>query len=41
MFTENANIGAISFRDGDCNIKTYTFEEFYSVLRAGSNADQG
>jgi len=37
MFTANANIGSVRFRNGELHTKTYTFEEFYSVLKARSN----
>ncbi len=37
MFTDNANIGSVRFREGQWVTKTYTFEEFYSRLKAQEN----
>ncbi len=38
MFTENANIGVARFRDGEWIAKTYTFEEFHSMLKSRINS---
>ena len=38
MFTANANIGAARYRDGEWVAITYTFEEFYSMLKSRANA---
>lgn len=35
MFTANANIGAVAPRDGRWRATTYTFEDFYAMVRLG------
>lgn len=37
MFSANANIGSVNFDDGEWHTRTYTFEEFHSILKARTN----